>query len=98
MYSVLQANGSRPNNSFNQTQTIVTISKLITPQAMHQCLKYIYTGSVDTKSLTMQVTHHNLTSFYSRTNIVYFGPDNKTLGGDVNLLDQLVYTKYAIRS
>lgn len=43
-------------------------------------------------------TPHNLTSFYSHKNIVYFGLDNKTLGGDVNLLDQLVYTKYAIRS
>lgn len=30
-----------------QAQTIVTLSKLVTPQAAHQCLKFIYSGSFD---------------------------------------------------
>ncbi|XP_075160297.1 rho-related BTB domain containing isoform X1 [Haematobia irritans] len=28
-------------------QTILTLTKLITPQALHQCLKFIYTGTID---------------------------------------------------
>ncbi|KAH8300381.1 hypothetical protein KR018_000825 [Drosophila ironensis] len=31
----------------NGLQTIVTLSKLITPQALHQCLRFIYTGTID---------------------------------------------------
>lgn len=42
---------------YTQTQSIVTISKLITPQAMQQCLQFIYTGSIDPNSYNMQVMH-----------------------------------------
>lgn len=41
-------------HSFNQTQTIVSVSKLITPQAMQQCLKFIYTGAIDRECLDLQ--------------------------------------------
>ncbi|XP_059617232.1 rho-related BTB domain-containing protein 2 isoform X1 [Phlebotomus argentipes] len=37
-----------------QMQTIVSLSKLITPQAMQQCLKFIYSGSIDRECLDMQ--------------------------------------------
>uniref|UniRef100_A0A1Q3G4Q1 Putative ras-related small gtpase rho type n=1 Tax=Culex tarsalis TaxID=7177 RepID=A0A1Q3G4Q1_CULTA len=41
-------------HSFTQTQTIVSVSKLITPQAMQQCLKFIYTGAIDRDCLDLQ--------------------------------------------
>ncbi|KAG4075261.1 hypothetical protein HA402_003052 [Bradysia odoriphaga] len=41
-------------SGINETQTIITISKLITPQALNQCLKYIYTGSIDKDCLNLQ--------------------------------------------
>lgn len=41
-------------HSFTQTQTIVSVSKLITPQAMQQCLKFIYTGAIDRECLDLQ--------------------------------------------
>lgn len=47
---------SNRNSSFTQTQTIVTLSKVITPSAMHQCLKFIYTGTIDKECLDMQVS------------------------------------------
>lgn len=33
----------------------MTLSKLITPQAMQQCLRFIYTGSIDQRCLELQV-------------------------------------------
>ncbi|XP_055371909.1 rho-related BTB domain-containing protein 1 isoform X3 [Condylostylus longicornis] len=38
------------------TQVVVTISKIITPQAMHQCLKFIYTGSIENEFSQLQTT------------------------------------------
>lgn len=38
---------ARGISSLIQTQTVVTLSKLVTPQAIHQCLKFIYSGSFD---------------------------------------------------
>ncbi|XP_073838426.1 rho-related BTB domain containing isoform X2 [Musca autumnalis] len=35
------------NNGIQTNQTILTLTKLITPQALHQCLKFIYTGTID---------------------------------------------------
>lgn len=35
--------------------TVVTLSKLITPQAMQQCLQFIYTGSLDKRYHDLQV-------------------------------------------
>lgn len=49
---VVQVENGR--NSLIQTQTIVTLSKLITPSAMHQCLKFIYTGIIDREYLDLQ--------------------------------------------
>lgn len=35
------------NRGAHINQTILTLTKLITPQALHQCLKFIYTGTID---------------------------------------------------
>lgn len=43
-------------------QIIVTLSKLITPPAMLQCLKFIYTGSIDKECSNLKVS----SSIYSR--------------------------------
>lgn len=43
------------NTSIIQTQTIVSLSKVITSQAMQQCLKFIYTGTIDKECLELQV-------------------------------------------
>lgn len=37
-----------------QQSTIITLSKLVTPQAMQQCLQFIYTGSLDKKYHDLQ--------------------------------------------
>ena len=42
-------------NSIIQTQTIVTLSKVITAKAMQQCLMFIYTGTIDKEYLELQV-------------------------------------------
>lgn len=38
-----------------QPTTVVTLSKLITPQAMQQCLQFIYMGSLDKRYHDLQV-------------------------------------------
>ncbi|XP_034111481.1 rho-related BTB domain-containing protein 1 isoform X1 [Drosophila sulfurigaster albostrigata] len=35
-------------------QTIVTLNKLISPQALHQCLRFIYTGTIDKECSNIQ--------------------------------------------
>lgn len=40
----------------NGLQTIVTLSKLISPQALHQCLRFIYTGTIDKDCNNLQVS------------------------------------------
>ncbi|XP_063699132.1 rho-related BTB domain-containing protein 1 isoform X3 [Culicoides brevitarsis] len=51
---ILQVDSGR-NNSFMQTQTIVHLhSKMITATAMLQCLKFIYTGTIDKEYLDLQ--------------------------------------------
>ncbi|XP_039293193.1 rho-related BTB domain-containing protein 1 isoform X2 [Nilaparvata lugens] len=35
-------------------QTVVTLSKLVSPYAMQQCLQFLYTGSLDTRSTQLQ--------------------------------------------
>lgn len=42
-------------NSILQTQTIVTLSKLVTPKAIQQVLMFIYTGTIDKEYLELQV-------------------------------------------
>jgi Rho-related BTB domain-containing protein 1/2 len=37
-------------------QTVVTLSKLVTPGAMHQCLQFAYTGTIDRSALNLQET------------------------------------------
>ncbi|XP_058980137.1 rho-related BTB domain-containing protein 2-like isoform X1 [Musca domestica] len=39
------------NNGIQTNQTILTLTKLITTQALHQCLKFIYTGTIDLYSV-----------------------------------------------
>lgn len=39
----------------NVTQTIVTLTKLITPQALQQCLQFIYTGTIERELHNLQV-------------------------------------------
>ncbi|XP_012345204.1 rho-related BTB domain-containing protein 1 isoform X1 [Apis florea] len=41
-------------NGMQQSTTVVTLSKLITPQAMQQCLQFIYTGSLDKRYHDLQ--------------------------------------------
>lgn len=41
-------------------QTIITLTKVITPQALHQCLKFIYTGSIDKELTDWQVCSKNI--------------------------------------
>ncbi|XP_021938929.1 rho-related BTB domain-containing protein 1-like [Zootermopsis nevadensis] len=41
----------RSNNSM---QTVVTLSKLVTPQAMQQCLQFLYTGTIDSRFCELQ--------------------------------------------
>ena len=36
-------------------QTIITLNKVITTQALHQCLKFIYTGSIEKELSNVQV-------------------------------------------
>ncbi|CAG2066914.1 unnamed protein product, partial [Timema podura] len=36
----------RPTSS---VQTVLTLSKLVTPQAMQQCLQFLYTGTIDSR-------------------------------------------------
>jgi Rho-related BTB domain-containing protein 1/2 len=43
-------------NSINQTQTIVTLSKIITAKALQQCLMFIYTGAIDKEYLEFKVS------------------------------------------
>lgn len=37
------------------TQTVVTLTKIVTPNAMRQCLCFIYTGQIDTRFCSLQV-------------------------------------------
>ncbi|XP_025990746.1 rho-related BTB domain-containing protein 1 isoform X3 [Solenopsis invicta] len=41
-------------NGMQQPMTVITLSKLITPQAMQQCLQFIYTGSLDKRYHDLQ--------------------------------------------
>ncbi|XP_014604016.1 PREDICTED: rho-related BTB domain-containing protein 1 isoform X1 [Polistes canadensis] len=45
---------SENSNGVQQPTTVVTLSKLITPQAMQQCLQFIYTGSLDKRYHDLQ--------------------------------------------
>ncbi|KAL1137900.1 hypothetical protein AAG570_009595 [Ranatra chinensis] len=36
-------------------QTVITLTKLVSAQAMHQCLQFLYTGTIDTKFTQLQV-------------------------------------------
>jgi hypothetical protein len=45
-------------NSIIQTQTIVSLSKVITAKAMQQCLMFIYTGSIDQEYLQLEVNYY----------------------------------------
>lgn len=49
-------------NSIIQTQTIVTLNKVITPKALQQCLMFIYTGTIDKEYLELQVS--SIEKFY----------------------------------
>ncbi|XP_024936288.1 rho-related BTB domain-containing protein 1 isoform X2 [Cephus cinctus] len=42
------------SHGVQQPTTIVTLSKLVTPQAMQQCLQFIYTGSLDKRYHDLQ--------------------------------------------
>lgn len=54
--SICQQNDpSRDNSNVMQTHTIITLSKLVTPQALHQCLKFIYSGTIDTECTNLKV-------------------------------------------
>ncbi|KAF7995181.1 hypothetical protein HCN44_004653 [Aphidius gifuensis] len=42
------------SNGAQQSTTVVTLSKLVTPQAMQQCLQFIYTGNLDKRYHILQ--------------------------------------------
>lgn len=44
------------NRGLNTTQTIVTLTKIITSEAMNQCLKFIYTGTIEKEFHNLQVS------------------------------------------
>lgn len=44
------------------TQTVVTLTKIVTPNAMRQCLCFIYTGQIDTRFCSLQVSFFSLSS------------------------------------
>lgn len=47
------------NRGILLNQTIITLTKMITPQALHQCLKFIYTGTIDKELTDWQVREKN---------------------------------------
>ncbi|XP_008545753.1 rho-related BTB domain-containing protein 1 isoform X1 [Microplitis demolitor] len=50
----IRINLTENSNGIQQPTTIVTLSKLITPQSMQQCLQFIYTGSLDKRYHDLQ--------------------------------------------
>lgn len=52
------------------TQTIVTLTKLVTPQTIHQCLKFIYSGSFDFNYSNLKVCF-TYTTHYPCRNLVF---------------------------
>lgn len=63
IHSFFQNETSRHNSTLIQAQTIITLSKLVTPQAVHQCLKFLYSGSLDLDypNLKVSITLQKLT-------------------------------------
>ncbi|XP_067013129.1 rho-related BTB domain-containing protein 1 isoform X4 [Anabrus simplex] len=51
--------GSRGRSS-STVQTIITLTKLVTPQAMQQCLQFLYTGTIDTRFSELQAVRMRL--------------------------------------
>lgn len=51
----LLQNETTHNTDFIQTKTIVTLSKLVTAHAIHQCLKFIYSGTIDSDGSIFKV-------------------------------------------
>ena len=47
---------TQQGRSNNSMQTVVTLSKLVTPQAMQQCLQFLYTGTIDSRFCELQVS------------------------------------------
>ncbi|GFG40591.1 hypothetical protein Cfor_06628 [Coptotermes formosanus] len=45
---------TQQGRSNNSMQTVVTLSKLVTPQAMQQCLQFLYTGTIDSRFCELQ--------------------------------------------
>lgn len=43
------------DNNIVQTQTIVTLCKIITAKVLRQCLIFIYTGTIDKEYIDVQV-------------------------------------------
>ncbi|KAJ4449672.1 hypothetical protein ANN_01076 [Periplaneta americana] len=50
----VECNTQRGRSS-SSLQTVVTLSKLVTPQAMQQCLQFLYTGTIDSRFCELQV-------------------------------------------
>lgn len=41
-----------------RAHTVVTLTKLVTPHAIQQCLNFLYTGMIDQRCLELQVSQH----------------------------------------
>ena len=41
-------------------QTVVNLTKIVTPNAMRQCLCFLYTGQIDPRFCSLQVSLHHI--------------------------------------
>ncbi|XP_063239432.1 rho-related BTB domain-containing protein 2 isoform X2 [Bacillus rossius redtenbacheri] len=51
---VEQYDGDGHRGRSSSSQTVITLSKLVTPQAMQQCLQFLYTGNIDSRFCELQ--------------------------------------------
>lgn len=56
LFICAQTDSSRHDSSYIQNQTIITLTKLITPPAMLQCLRFIYAGTIDKECSNLKVS------------------------------------------
>lgn len=67
------------------TQTVVTLSKLVTPQAMQQCLQFVYTGTIDKRFFELQVC---INLYFSKQSLInlYNNKNIKDYDGDIEII------------
>lgn len=68
---ILFSQNDTTHMDFVQTQTIITMSKLVTAHAIHQCLKFIYSGTIDSDSSNFKVFHYLFGPLFIFTLIIH---------------------------